>query len=130
MTETISIYTYIQGFQQFEIELHRGIALPDHRAPHRGLVRAIRRMGLPDDARRGIPPGRCATPRRDRLRPVLLVPGLLAVHHLLQDAEEIFRIRRSGIPEASIQFANYAVLFKDGDAVTVWNSLVLARIST
>ncbi|MBX2853930.1 MAG: carbohydrate ABC transporter permease, partial [Rhodobacteraceae bacterium] len=30
----------------------------------------------------------------------------------------------------SIQFANYAVLFKDGDAVTVWNSLVIASIST
>ena len=30
----------------------------------------------------------------------------------------------------SIQFANYAVLFKDGDAVTVWNSFVLASVST
>ncbi len=31
---------------------------------------------------------------------------------------------------ASLQWKNYAVLFKDGDAVTVWNSLVIASIST
>jgi multiple sugar transport system permease protein len=31
---------------------------------------------------------------------------------------------------ANIQFANYAVLFKDGDVVAVWNSLVIAGIST
>jgi len=31
---------------------------------------------------------------------------------------------------ANIQFANYAVLFKDGDVVVVWNSLVVAGIST
>jgi multiple sugar transport system permease protein len=31
---------------------------------------------------------------------------------------------------ASIQFANYAVLFKDGDVVAVWNSLVIASVST
>lgn len=30
----------------------------------------------------------------------------------------------------SIQFANYAVLFKDGDAKTVWNSFVVASVST
>jgi multiple sugar transport system permease protein len=30
----------------------------------------------------------------------------------------------------SIQFANYAVLFKDGDVVTIWNSLVIATVST
>jgi multiple sugar transport system permease protein len=30
----------------------------------------------------------------------------------------------------SLQFANYWVLFKDGDALTVWNSLVLASVST
>ena len=31
---------------------------------------------------------------------------------------------------ANIQFANYAVLFKDGDVVAVWNSLVIAGSST
>jgi multiple sugar transport system permease protein len=31
---------------------------------------------------------------------------------------------------ASIQFANYGVLFKDGDAATVGNSLILASVST
>ncbi|MEZ5666951.1 MAG: carbohydrate ABC transporter permease [Alphaproteobacteria bacterium] len=43
--------------------------------------------------------------------------------------DEIFAFPPVWWPE-SIQFANYAVLFKDGDAVTVWNSLVIATIST
>ena len=30
----------------------------------------------------------------------------------------------------NLQFSNYAVLFKDGDAITVWNSLVVAGLST
>ncbi len=43
--------------------------------------------------------------------------------------DEIFAFPPVWYPE-SIQFANYKVLFKDGDAVTVWNSLVLAGLST
>ena len=43
--------------------------------------------------------------------------------------EEIFASPPQWLPEA-IQFANYAVLFKDGDAITVWNSLIVASIST
>ena len=31
---------------------------------------------------------------------------------------------------ANIQFANYGVLFKDGDVIAVWNSLVIAGVST
>jgi multiple sugar transport system permease protein len=31
---------------------------------------------------------------------------------------------------ASLQFANYAVLFRDGDVVAIWHSLVLAGVST
>lgn len=31
---------------------------------------------------------------------------------------------------ASLQFENYIVLFKDGDATAVWNSLVIAALST
>ena len=42
---------------------------------------------------------------------------------------EIFHFPPVWYPQ-SIQFANYRVLFKDGDAVTVWNSLVLAGVST
>jgi multiple sugar transport system permease protein len=42
---------------------------------------------------------------------------------------EIFHFPPLWYPQ-SIQFANYRVLFKDGDAVTVWNSLVLAGVST
>jgi multiple sugar transport system permease protein len=43
--------------------------------------------------------------------------------------DEIFAFPPTWYPE-SIQFANYRVLFKDGDAETVWNSLVLAGVST
>ena len=43
--------------------------------------------------------------------------------------EEIFAFPPVWYPE-SIQFANYRVLFKDGDAETVWNSLILAGVST
>ncbi|HEX2525933.1 MAG TPA: carbohydrate ABC transporter permease [Geminicoccus sp.] len=31
---------------------------------------------------------------------------------------------------ASIQFSNYTVLFRDGDVRTIWNSLVVASVST
>lgn len=47
----------------------------------------------------------------------------------LKTPSEIFASPPAWLPE-SLQFANYAVLFKDGDAVTVWNSLVIATIST
>ena len=43
--------------------------------------------------------------------------------------EEIFASPPVWYP-SSIQFDNYAVLFKDGDAVTVWNSLFVATVST
>jgi multiple sugar transport system permease protein len=43
--------------------------------------------------------------------------------------EEIFAFPPVWYPK-SLQFANYRVLFKDGDAETVWNSLVLAGVST
>lgn len=43
--------------------------------------------------------------------------------------EEIFAYPPVWYPN-SIQFENYKVLFKDGDAITVWNSLVLAGVST
>jgi multiple sugar transport system permease protein len=43
--------------------------------------------------------------------------------------DEIFAFPPVWYPE-SIQFANYRVLFKDGDAETVWNSLILAGVST
>ena len=43
--------------------------------------------------------------------------------------DEIFAYPPVWYPSA-IQFSNYKVLFKDGDALTVWNSLVLASVST
>ena len=44
-------------------------------------------------------------------------------------AEEVFAFPPRWWP-SRIQFDNYAVLFRDGDAVTVWNSLVIASAST
>ncbi len=43
--------------------------------------------------------------------------------------DEIFAFPPVWYP-SSIQFSNYKVLFKDGDAWSVWNSLVLASVST
>jgi multiple sugar transport system permease protein len=43
--------------------------------------------------------------------------------------DEIFAFPPVWYPK-SIQFANYGVLFKDGDAATVGNSLILASVST
>jgi len=43
--------------------------------------------------------------------------------------EEIYSFPPKWYP-SHLNFDNYAVLFRDGDAVTVWNSLVVAFIST
>lgn len=43
--------------------------------------------------------------------------------------EEIFASPPVWWPE-TLQLANYAVLFKDGDVVTIWNSVVIASVST
>src|SRR5687767_14492701 len=42
---------------------------------------------------------------------------------------EIFAYPPVWWPEA-LQLANYAVLFKDGDVIVIWNSLVIAGLST
>lgn len=47
----------------------------------------------------------------------------------LKTPEEIFHSPPVWYP-ASIQFENFWVLFKDGDAITVWNSLFVATTST
>jgi multiple sugar transport system permease protein len=47
----------------------------------------------------------------------------------LKTANEIFSSPPVWLP-GSFNLSNYAVLFKDGDALTVWHSLVLASIST
>ena len=44
-------------------------------------------------------------------------------------ADEIYAFPPVWWP-ASLQFNNYLVLFKDGDATAVWNSLVIASVST
>ena len=64
---------------------------------------------------------------------VITVAFLFPVYWLFiisfKTPEEIFAYPPVWYP-ASIQFENYGVLFKDGDAITVWNSLVLAGVST
>jgi multiple sugar transport system permease protein len=47
----------------------------------------------------------------------------------LKTAEEIYSFPPKWYP-GEFQFGNYAVLFKDGDATTVWNSFVVAGVST
>ena len=47
----------------------------------------------------------------------------------MKTANEIFSSPPVWLPK-SFNLSNYAVLFKDGDALTVWHSLVLATIST
>jgi multiple sugar transport system permease protein len=44
-------------------------------------------------------------------------------------ADEIYSYPPKWFP-GSLQFGSYAVLFKDGDAVTVWHSFVVALLST
>ena len=64
---------------------------------------------------------------------LLLVVFLFPVYWLFmisfKTPEEIFASPPVWYPE-SIQFDNFAVLFRDGDAVTVWNSLFVAGTST
>jgi multiple sugar transport system permease protein len=64
---------------------------------------------------------------------VLTVLFLFPIYWLFmisfKTAEEIFAFPPRWWP-SRIQFDNYAVLFRDGDAYTVWNSLVIATAST
>jgi multiple sugar transport system permease protein len=64
---------------------------------------------------------------------VLLVVFLFPVYWLFmisfKTPDEIYHVPPVWYP-ASLQFDNYAVLFKDGDVIVIWNSLVLASIST
>jgi multiple sugar transport system permease protein len=60
---------------------------------------------------------------------VFLFPIYWLLTISLKTPAEIFAFPPVWWPE-SIQFANYAVLFKDGDVVTIWNSLVVASVST
>ena len=86
---------------------------------------------------RPAPPWRHRATRRLMLRYLaavaLLVFFLFPVYWLFmisfKTPEEIFASPPLWYPE-SLQFANYAVLFRDGDAITVWNSLVVAGVST
>ena len=43
--------------------------------------------------------------------------------------DEIFHVA-AAVGAGEIQFSNYWVLFKDGDVIAIWNSLVVAGISS
>lgn len=64
---------------------------------------------------------------------VLLLVFLFPIYWLFaisfKTPDEIFASPPIWLP-GSLQLDNYLVLFKDGDAVTVWNSLVTAGVST
>lgn len=64
---------------------------------------------------------------------ILLVAFLFPIYWLFamsfKTADEIFASPPVWVPDA-IQFDNFRVLFKDGDATTVWNSLFVATTST
>jgi multiple sugar transport system permease protein len=82
-----------------------------------------------------------APPMRKRVRLILRFVGAVAITVFfvfpiywlfmisLKTAEEIYSFPPKWLP-SHLQLGNYAVLFKDGDATTVWNSLVVAGIST
>jgi multiple sugar transport system permease protein len=82
-----------------------------------------------------------ALPMRKRVRLILRFVGAVAITVFfvfpiywlfmisLKTAEEIYSFPPKWLP-SHLQLGNYAVLFKDGDATTVWNSLVVAGIST
>ncbi|MEQ1881720.1 MAG: carbohydrate ABC transporter permease [Burkholderiales bacterium] len=79
--------------------------------------------------------------QRNRLRLALRLAAAVAITLLFvfpiywlfmisfKTPEEIYSFPPKWYP-GQINFDNYAVLFKDGDAVTVWNSLVVAGVST
>ena len=79
--------------------------------------------------------------RRQRIRLALRLAAAIAITLVFlfpiywlfmisfKTPEEIYSFPPKWYP-GQIHFANYAVLFKDGDAKTVWNSLVVAGSST
>ncbi|MFM7697119.1 MAG: hypothetical protein ACKO5X_00605, partial [Limnohabitans sp.] len=60
---------------------------------------------------------------------VFLFPVYWLAMNSFKTADEIYSSPPVWWP-ASLHFNNYLVLFKDGDAVSVWNSLVVATLST
>ncbi len=91
MTETISIFTYVKGFQQFETSYTAAVALLDHRAAVgrrvlRAEARGVGAMMTSGDTPPRIRDRACALLARSLHHAALPVPDLLAVHDLVQDA--------------------------------------------
>src|SRR5687767_3499591 len=112
-------------------ELHRRGRIPGHRDPDG------------DRDLRAEAHGDCAVTRTARRRirlalryfaaATLTVIFLFPLYWLFmisfKTPAEIFAFPPVWWPQ-SMQFANYAVLFKDGDVMVIWNSLVIAGVST
>jgi multiple sugar transport system permease protein len=60
---------------------------------------------------------------------VFLFPVYWMFQVSLKTPQEIFRFPPAWYP-AQMQFQNFAVLFRDGDVWSIWNSFVIASIST
>ena len=97
MTETISIYTYVAGLQAVRDQLHGGDRLPCHRPPDRGRDLGDQADGAGEMSSTAVSPPQGCPPRLALSRGVpagrhLRLPGLLAVHHLVQDAGRDLRL--------------------------------------
>ena len=105
MTETISIYTYVQGFKQFETSYTAAIAflVIAHSDRHRHLGDPAHGAGEMTRAALSPPQGRAGSPSAISSRSSLVVDlclsDLLAVHHLVQDARRDLRFSAGLVSE-------------------------------
>ena len=111
MTETISIYTYVQGFQQFETSYTAAIAFliiailtcsSTLRAAAHGDLRDERRR-----ARGASALGAALRARRSSLTVVFLFPVYWLFMISFKTPDEIFRLSAGLVCRDSIQFNNY-----------------------
>src|SRR5215471_10987377 len=121
-----------QGIPAIRDELHRCGRAADHRAALGGRVCSAKKRAA----------GKMNTLHgRQRIRLILRLTAAVAITLFFlfpiywlfmisfKTPDEIFSFPPKWYP-GQIQFGNYAVLFKDGDAATVGNSLVVAGAST
>ncbi len=132
MTETISIFTYIKGFQQFETSYTAAVAFLVIILLSVVVMLALKRVELSQ---------MMTVKQRHALRTGLRLTAAVAITLIFlfpiywlfmisfKTPEEIYSFPPKWYP-GRIHFDNYAVLFKDGDAITVWNSFVVAGVST
>ena len=126
-TETISIYAYVRGFQQFDTSYVGAIVV----VLIIGLSALLDRGAQADGGRamsgRGRAIGWYATSIAITI--VMLFPVYWMFAVSLKTPREIFKYPPAWYP-ATPQFNNFLVLFRDGDVWTIWNSFVIASTST